>query len=116
MAWVSSGALHQAHYFCRHAHVREGPGPPVSPRVCACPRCRSAQVQRWGRERTGTQRYRCLGCRRTFNDLTRTAMPSRTCRRSGGRTRTRCGTGSRRGRRPSGSAWSTRPRGVGGTR
>jgi transposase-like protein len=39
-----------------------------------CPRCKSPQVQRWGRERTGTQRYRCGGCRRTFNDLTRTAM------------------------------------------
>jgi|GEM_PF-1594987 len=39
-----------------------------------CPRCQSAQVQRWGRERTGTQRYRCFGGRRTFNDLTRTAM------------------------------------------
>ena len=38
-----------------------------------CPRCRSAQVQRWGRERTGTQRYRCFGCRRTFKDLTRRA-------------------------------------------
>jgi len=31
-------------------------------------------VQRWGRERTRTQRYRCLACSRTFNDLTRTAM------------------------------------------
>jgi len=39
-----------------------------------CPRFRNAQVQRWGRERTRAQRYRCFGCRRTFNDLTRTAM------------------------------------------
>jgi len=39
-----------------------------------CPRCQSARVQRWGRERTGIQRYRCLPCARTFNDLTRTAM------------------------------------------
>ena len=31
-------------------------------------------MQRWGRERTGIQRYRCLPCARTFNDLTRTAM------------------------------------------
>ena len=31
-------------------------------------------MQRWGRERTGTQRNRCFGCRRTFNDITRTAM------------------------------------------
>ena len=39
-----------------------------------CPRCQSAHVQRWGRERTGIQRYHCLPCARTFNDLTRTAM------------------------------------------
>ncbi len=39
-----------------------------------CLRCKTTQVQRWGRERTGTQRYRCFGCHRTFNDLTRTAM------------------------------------------
>jgi len=31
-------------------------------------------VQRWGRERTRTQRYRYLARARTFNDLTRTAM------------------------------------------
>lgn len=31
-------------------------------------------MQRWGRERTGIQRYRCLPCARTFNDLTRAAM------------------------------------------
>ncbi|WP_396215868.1 IS1 family transposase [Gemmatimonas sp.] len=35
-----------------------------------CPRCKSAQVQRWGRERAGPQRYRGFGCHRTFNDLT----------------------------------------------
>jgi transposase-like protein len=40
----------------------------------ACPRCRASRVQRWGHERTGLQRYRCLACRRTFNDLTHTAM------------------------------------------
>jgi len=40
----------------------------------ACPRCRAHDVQRWGRERTGMQRYRCRACRRTFNDLTGTAM------------------------------------------
>lgn len=39
-----------------------------------CPRCQSARVQRWGHERTGIQRYRCLQCAKTFNDLTRTAM------------------------------------------
>ncbi len=37
-------------------------------------RCTSAQVKRWGKERTGTQPYRCFGWRRTFNDRTRTAM------------------------------------------
>lgn len=40
----------------------------------ACPRCQHTEVLRWGHERSGTQRYRCLGCRRTFNDLTNTAM------------------------------------------
>src|ERR1035437_4198982 len=40
----------------------------------ACPRCQNTEVQRWGHERSGTQRYRCLCCRRTFNDLTNTAM------------------------------------------
>jgi transposase-like protein len=40
----------------------------------ACPRCRATRVQRWGRERTGIQRDRCLDCARTFNDLTHTAM------------------------------------------
>lgn len=39
-----------------------------------CPRCQSVRVRRWGKERTGTQRYRCLPCARTFNDLTHTAM------------------------------------------
>jgi len=39
-----------------------------------CPRCQSVRVQRWCRERTGIQRYRCLPCARTFNDVTRTAM------------------------------------------
>ena len=39
-----------------------------------CPRCQSDRVQRWGRERTGIQRYRCVACAKTFNDLTRTAM------------------------------------------
>lgn len=40
----------------------------------ACPRCQHTQVQRWGHERSGIQRYRCSGCGRTFNDLTHTAM------------------------------------------
>lgn len=32
-----------------------------------CPKCRSDAV-RWGKERDGTQRYRCKGCLKTFND------------------------------------------------
>lgn len=38
-----------------------------------CPRCRSDRVHRWG-SFAGRQRYRCTGCRRTFSDLTGTAM------------------------------------------
>lgn len=36
-----------------------------------CPRCGHGRCIRWGRGR-GRQRYRCEGCRRTFNDLTGT--------------------------------------------
>lgn len=38
-----------------------------------CPRCRSAHVQRWGKEH-GLQRYKCMGCGRTFNALTGTPL------------------------------------------
>lgn len=51
----------------------KGSRPAVSPGY-VCPRCQSARVQRWGRERMGIQRNRGLPCARTFNDLTRTAM------------------------------------------
>lgn len=37
-----------------------------------CPRCGCERTHRWG-SFSGRQRYRCLGCRRTFSDLTRTA-------------------------------------------
>jgi transposase-like protein len=36
-----------------------------------CPRCGARAVQRWG-SFSCRQRYRCLGCRRTFSDLTGT--------------------------------------------
>ena len=38
----------------------------------ACARCGNRHVQRWGQAR-GRQRYRCVGCGRTFSDLTGTA-------------------------------------------
>lgn len=38
-----------------------------------CPRCRDPRVQRWG-SFSGRRRYRCLGCRRTFSDLTGTPL------------------------------------------
>jgi len=37
----------------------------------ACPRCEGRRVQRWGTS-SGRQRHRCLGCGRTFNELTGT--------------------------------------------
>jgi len=36
-----------------------------------CPRCGCGRVHRWG-SFSGRQRYLCLGCKRTFSDLTRT--------------------------------------------
>lgn len=41
---------------------------PAGPR---CPRCEHRRAHRWGRF-AGRQRYRCLGCGRTFSDLTGT--------------------------------------------
>ncbi len=38
-----------------------------------CPRCGHRHVHRWGRFQD-RQRYRCLGCRRTFSDLTGTPL------------------------------------------
>ncbi len=51
----------------------EGAGAPISPRLRLSPLSRDARaaLRAW---RTGIQRYRCLDCRRTFNDLTHTAM------------------------------------------
>jgi transposase-like protein len=48
----------------REARFREG---------LRCPRCRATDSQRWGRYKN-RQRYRCAGCRRTFNDLTGTRI------------------------------------------
>jgi len=41
-----------------------------------CPRCQSQDVGPWGayHYRPGCKRYRCKGCRRTFNDLTQTLL------------------------------------------
>ena len=39
----------------------------------ACPHCRCVRLHRDGRA-DGLQRYRCLGCRRSFNALTGTAL------------------------------------------
>ena len=38
-----------------------------------CPHCASVNVQRWGTA-GGLPRYRCGGCRRTFNPLTGTSL------------------------------------------
>jgi transposase-like protein len=38
-----------------------------------CPRCHSRSVHRWGRS-GDRRRYRCLGCERTFSDLTGTPL------------------------------------------
>jgi transposase-like protein len=39
----------------------------------SCPRCLHPRFHRWGRF-AGRQRYRCLGCKRTFSDLTGTPL------------------------------------------
>ena len=45
-------------------------------RPLQCPRCQSHNVGPWGtyHYQPGLQRYRCQGCRRTFNDLTATLL------------------------------------------
>ena len=48
----------------------------VEQRVCEapqCPRCGAAHIRRYGMEH-GLQRYRCVGCGRTFNALTGTPL------------------------------------------
>ena len=39
-------------------------------REATCPHCGAIDKQRWGRTRTGSQRYRCQGCLKTFNGRT----------------------------------------------
>ncbi len=39
-------------------------------REACCPHCRSPNRQKWGRTRTGAQRYRCNQCGTTFNGRT----------------------------------------------
>ena len=45
-------------------------------RPLQCPRCHSHDLGPWGpyHDRPGLKRYRCHGCRRTFNDLTHTLL------------------------------------------
>ena len=45
-------------------------------RLLQCPRCHSHEVDPWGQYhyRPRCQRYRCTGCKRTFNDLTATLI------------------------------------------
>ena len=45
-------------------------------RPLQCPRCQSQNVDPWGtyHYRPGLKRYRCNGCKRTFNDLTGTLL------------------------------------------
>lgn len=43
----------------------------------ACPWCGSLRFKRDGHDRSGVQRYRCLGCRRTFTPATGTIFDSR---------------------------------------
>ena len=38
-----------------------------------CPHCATARPQRWG-QASGLRRYRCKGCRKTFNALTGTSL------------------------------------------
>ncbi len=40
-----------------------------------CPHCRGVDVVLHGKDKNGRQRFRCRGCRRTFNILTGTPMP-----------------------------------------
>ena len=42
-----------------------------------CPFCHSASVRKDGKRRDGTQRYRCLRCKRRFNPLTGSVFDSR---------------------------------------
>jgi transposase-like protein len=45
-------------------------------RPLQCPRCHCHEVDPWGQYhyRPGCKRYRCTGCKRTFNDLTETLL------------------------------------------
>jgi len=39
-------------------------------RKAYCPHCSATDKQKWGRTRTGTQRYRCSQCQKTYNGRT----------------------------------------------
>jgi transposase-like protein len=54
-----------------------------------CPHCAATALQRWGHA-SGLRRYRCRGCRKTFNALTGTALARlrrKECRRACGEAR-----------------------------
>jgi transposase-like protein len=40
--------------------------------LAACPHCAHGTFARWGRTKSGDQRYRCAGCKKTFSSLTGT--------------------------------------------
>ncbi len=42
-------------------------------REIECPHCKSRQILRWGK-RNDLQRYKCKGCKKTFNSLTNTPL------------------------------------------
>jgi transposase-like protein len=48
--------------------LTEGLGP-----ITSCPHCKHAEIRPWGRSH-GLARYRCRGCKRTFNRLTGTPL------------------------------------------
>lgn len=45
--------------------------------LAACPHCAHATFARWGRTKSGDQRYRCASCKKTF--LASPARPSAVC-------------------------------------
>jgi len=60
-------------WFMHAANRLIGPGDPAPRGHPECPHCEGRSVIRWGRI-GGRPRYRCKGCRRTFNSLTGTPL------------------------------------------
>ena len=42
--------------------------------IAACPHCDSHEISKWGSTLQGRQRYRCKGCRKTFNSMAGTPL------------------------------------------